>query len=46
MGDDGSNEAEDTGYLDGYWRILWLKFQKSKTVKCACKHMKHVLIAL
>lgn len=28
---DGGDEAENTAYLDRYWRILWLKFQKSET---------------
>ena len=41
----GGNEAEDTGYLDSYWRILWLKFQKSETWSDFW-NMKHVLIAL
>lgn len=42
---DGGNEAEDTGYLDSYWRILWLKFQTSETWSDFW-NMKHVLIAL
>ena len=42
---DGGNEAEDTGYLDNYWIILWLKFQTSETWSDFW-NMKHALIAL